>query len=112
MLLPVGRASPGRYASDGRVLADFRGGDLGDRDRVAAGEGAPCRVDHGLGRPLRRIGLRDTFAEGSRTAPYLFDKYGLSTQAVVDASWAALARRDPVPAAEIAVAEAGQYSPV
>jgi transketolase len=56
--------------------------------------------------------LRDTFAEGSRTGPYLFDKYGLSTQAVLDAAWTALGRRDRVPAAEIAAAEAGQYSPV
>jgi transketolase len=73
---------------------------------------AEALAEAGLGRPLRRIGLRDTFAEGSRTGPYLFDKYGLSTQAVVDAAWTALARRDRVPAAEIAAAEAGQYSPV
>jgi len=73
---------------------------------------AEALAEAGLGRPLRRIGLRDTFAEGSRTAPYLFDKYGLSTQAVVDAAWTALGRRDRVPAAEIAAAEAGQYSPV
>ena len=73
---------------------------------------AEALAEAGLGRPLRRIGLRDTFAEGSRTGPYLFDKYGLSTQAVVDAAWSALARRDPVPVAEIAAAEVGQYSPV
>src|SRR5215475_13175353 len=73
---------------------------------------AEALAEAGLGRPLRRIGLRDTFAEGSRTGPYLFDKYGLSTQAVVDAAWTALARRGRVPAAEIAAAEAGQYSPV
>ena len=73
---------------------------------------AEALAEAGLGRPLRRIGLRDTFAEGSRTAPFLFDKYGLSTQAVVDAAWTALGRRDRVPAAEIAAAEDGQYSPV
>jgi len=73
---------------------------------------AEALAEAGLGRPLRRIGLRDTFAEGSRTAPFLFDKFGLSTQAVVDAAWTALGRRDRVPAAEIAAAEAGQYSPV
>jgi transketolase len=73
---------------------------------------AEALAEAGLGRPLRRIGLRDTFAEGSRTGPYLFDKYGLSTQAVVDTAWTALGRRDRVPAAEIAAAEAGQYSPV
>jgi transketolase len=73
---------------------------------------AEALAEAGLGRPLRRIGLRDTFAEGSRTAPFLFDTYGLSTQAIVDAAWTALGRRDRVPAAEIAAAEAGQYSPV
>jgi transketolase len=73
---------------------------------------AEALAEAGLGCPLRRIGLRDTFAEGSRTGPYLFNKYGLSTQAVVEAAWTALARRGPVPAAEIAAAEAGQYSPV
>jgi transketolase len=73
---------------------------------------AEALAEAGLGRPLRRIGLRDTFAEGSRTAPYLFDNYGLSTQAVADAAWTALGRRGRAPAAEIAAAEAGQYSPV
>ncbi len=73
---------------------------------------AEAIAEAGLGRPLRRIGLRDTFAEGSRTGPYLFGKYGLSTQAVADAAWTALGRRDRAPAAEIAPAEDGEYSPV
>ncbi len=33
---------------------------------------AEVLAEAGLGRPLRRVGLRDTFAEGARTAPYLF----------------------------------------
>ncbi len=73
---------------------------------------AEALAEAGLGRPLRRIGLRDTFAEGARTAPYLFGKYGLSTQAIVDAAWAALGNRDRAPAAGIAPAEEGEYSPV
>ena len=73
---------------------------------------AEVLAEAGLGRPLRRIGLRDTFAEGSRTGPYLFGKYGLSTQAVVDAAWTALGRRERGPVAEIAAAEEGEYSPV
>jgi transketolase len=73
---------------------------------------AEALAEAGVGRPLRRVGLRDTFAEGSLTAPYLFDKYGLSTQAVVDAAWTALGRPGRAPLAEIAVAEAGEYSPV
>ena len=73
---------------------------------------AEALAEAGLGRPLRRVGLRDTFAEGSRTGPYLFGKYGLSTQALVDAAWTALGRRERVPVAEIATAEEGEYSPV
>jgi transketolase len=73
---------------------------------------AEALAEAGLGRPLRRIGLRDTFAEGSLTAPYLFDKYGLSTQAIVEGAWAALGRRGAAPVAEIAPAEPGEYSPV
>ena len=49
-------------------------------------------AEAGLGRPLHRVGLRDTFAEGSLTAPYLFAKYGLSTQALIGTIWSALGR--------------------
>ena len=73
---------------------------------------AEVLAEAGLGRPLRRVGLRDTFAEGARTGPYLFGKYGLSTQALVDAAWAALGRRGLAPAAAAALAEEGEYSPV
>jgi transketolase len=73
---------------------------------------AEAIAEAGLGRPLRRIGLRDTFAEGSRTGPYLFARYGLSTQSVVDAAWTALGRPGQPPAAAAAPAEDGEYSPV
>ena len=73
---------------------------------------AEALAEAGLGRPLRRIGLRDTFAEGARSAPYLFGKYGLSTQAIVDAAWTALGNRAPAPAAGTTPAEDGEYSPV
>lgn len=73
---------------------------------------AEALAEAGLGRPLRRIGLRDTFAEGARTAPFLFDKYGLSTQAIIDAAWTALGNRDRPPAAGITPARDGEYSPV
>jgi transketolase len=69
-------------------------------------------AEAGLGRPLRRVGLRDTFAEGARSGPYLFTRYGLSTQSVVDAAWAALGRTGQVPAAEAAPATDGEYAPV
>ncbi|HUY45191.1 MAG TPA: transketolase C-terminal domain-containing protein [Streptosporangiaceae bacterium] len=73
---------------------------------------AEALAEAGAGRPLRRIGLPDTFAEGALTAPYLFDKYGLSTQSIVDAGWLALGRPGPAPAAGVTAAEAGEYSPV
>jgi transketolase len=73
---------------------------------------AETMAEAGLGRPLRRVGLRDTFAEGSRTAPYLFDKYGLSTRALIETIWSALGRPGPPPRAPAAAAESGEYSPV
>jgi len=73
---------------------------------------AEALAEAGLGRPLRRVGLRDTFAEGARTGPYLFGKYGLSIQAIVDAGWMALGRRDPAPVADSVPAVEGEYSPV
>jgi transketolase len=73
---------------------------------------AETMAEAGLGRPLRRVGLRDTFAEGSRTAPYLFDKYGLSTRALIETIWSALGRPGPPPGAPAAAAESGEYSPV
>jgi transketolase len=73
---------------------------------------AEVMAEAGLGRPLRRVGLRDTFAEGALTGPYLFGKYGLSTQALTETIWSALGRPGPVPRAPAVPAEAGEYSPV
>ena len=69
-------------------------------------------AEAGLGRPLRRIGLRDTFAEGSRDAPFLFEKYGLSTRTLIETIWSALDRTGPAPAAPHVAARSGEYSPV
>jgi transketolase len=69
-------------------------------------------AEAGLGRPLRRVGLRDTFAEGSCTAPYLFAEYGLSTQALIGIIWSTLGRPGPAPGAPPAAAEPGEYAPV
>ena len=66
----------------------------------------------GLGRPLRRIGLRDTFAEGARTAPYLFRKYRLGTQDIVDTAWELLRRQGQPPRVRAAEAAEGEYAPV
>ncbi len=73
---------------------------------------AEVMAEAGLGRRLHRIGLQDTFAEGSRTAPSLFQKYGLSTQHLVETAWDALGRSGPVPQAPSVATSAGEYSPV
>jgi transketolase len=69
-------------------------------------------AEAGIGRPLHRVGLRDTFAEGALTSPYLFDKYGLSTNTVIETIWRALGRSGPAPEAPALPAETGEYSPV
>jgi transketolase len=69
-------------------------------------------AEAGLGRPLRRVGLRDTFAEGASDAPFLFKKYGLSTGTLVETIWSALGRSGPAPLVPVAAADSGEYSPV
>ena len=69
-------------------------------------------AEAGLGRPLRRVGLRDTFAEGSLSGPYLFDKYGLSTRTLIETIWSTAGRPGPAPFAPAVSAESGEYSPV
>jgi transketolase len=66
----------------------------------------------GLGRTLRRVGLQDTFAEGSKSAPHLFRKYGLSTRDIVAAAWSALGRDEPLPDVPDVPVASGEYAPV
>lgn len=73
---------------------------------------AETMAEAGLGRMLKRIGLRDTFAEGSRTAPPLFQKYGMSTQHIIDAAWTALGKSGDGPRAPVVKAASGEYAPV
>ena len=73
---------------------------------------AEVLAEAGLGVRLRRIGLRDTFAEGSLDAAYLFERYGLSTAAIVETIWSALGRDGAPPTVPAAAADAGEYSPV
>lgn len=73
---------------------------------------AETMAEAGIGRRLHRIGLRDTFAEGSRTAPFLFERYGLSINALIETVWRALGKDGPPPAAPVVPAEDGEYSPV
>jgi transketolase len=97
------------------VAAGVRAVVAAENHTVVGGLGsavAEAIAEAGLGRRLRRVGVRDVFAEGAREADYLFGKYGLSTQSVIDAAWSALGRPGRGPAAPVARAEAGEYSPV
>jgi transketolase C-terminal domain/subunit len=73
---------------------------------------AETLAEAGLGRPLRRIGLADTFAEGARDALHLFTKYGLSTQHIVEGAWQVLHHPGPAPRVPPLHADAGEYAPV
>ena len=73
---------------------------------------AEVLAEAGLGRPLRRIGLQDTFAEGAKDAAYLFTKYGLTTQHIVDTAWSVLHRPGPTPRSPTLPADVGEYAPV
>ncbi len=97
------------------VTADARIVIAAENHSVIGGLGsaiAETIAEAGLGRPLRRVGLQDTFAEGALTAPYLFDKYGLSTQHLIDTAWSTLGQPGTPPSAPVSVAESGEYSPV
>jgi transketolase len=73
---------------------------------------AETMAEAGVGVPLRRIGLRDTFAEGARTATHLFRKYRLGTQDIVDTAWELLRREGLPPQVLAAEAAEGEYAPV
>lgn len=73
---------------------------------------AETLAEAGLGRPLRRVGLQDTFAEGAQTAEYLFTKYGLTTQHLINTAWSALHQPGTPPRAPTPTAAPGEYSPV
>jgi transketolase len=73
---------------------------------------AEVLAEAGSGRPLHRIGIADTFAEGAATAPYLFAKYGLSAQSIAGRAWAALGQPGDPPPVAVAAAADGEYAPV
>jgi transketolase len=73
---------------------------------------AETMAEAALAVPLRRIGLRDTFAEGARTASHLFRKYRLGTQDIVDTAWELLRREGQPPQVQAAEAAEGEYAPV
>jgi transketolase len=72
---------------------------------------AEVLAEAGLAVPLRRIGIADVFAEsGSRE--YLFHRYGLGTQNILDAAWRGLGLKEPVPTAPPVESVPGAYAPV
>jgi transketolase len=72
---------------------------------------AEALAEAGIAAPLRRVGIADTFAEaGSRE--FLFAKYGLSTQHIIETAWRALAINRPTPTAPVIEASPGAYAPV
>jgi transketolase len=72
---------------------------------------AEALAEAGIAAPLRRVGIADTFAEaGSRE--YLFAKYGLGTQNIVEAAWRGLAINRPAPIATVLETAPGAYAPV
>jgi transketolase C-terminal domain/subunit len=73
---------------------------------------AEVLAEAALPRPLHRLGLQDTYAEGAKTAQYLFRKYGLTIQHLIDAAWSALHQPGTPPRYQPLPAEEGEYAPV
>jgi transketolase len=72
---------------------------------------AEALAEAGVSCPLRRVGLEDVFAEsGSR--PYLFSKYGLGVQRIVDRAWEAASLPGTAPRVAEIETPTGSYSPV
>lgn len=72
---------------------------------------AEALAEAGVGARLSRVGIQDRFAEsGSR--PYLFSRYGLSVQAILEQAWTALGRDGAPPRADEITADEGTYAPV
>ncbi len=72
---------------------------------------AEALAEAGVACPLRRVGLEDVFAEsGSR--PYLFSKYGLGVQRIVDRAWEAASLPGTAPQVTEISTPVGSYSPV
>jgi transketolase len=69
------------------IAASRRGAITLENHSVIGGLGsivAECMAEAGVGKPLRRLGLRDTFAHGA-SRRYLMREYGLDAGAIIDA---------------------------
>ncbi len=96
------------------ACADARAVITAENHSVIGGLGsavAEALAEAGASPRLIRVGIPDRFAEsGSR--PYLFSRYGLSVQRIVEEAWRALERSDALPATAEIVADEGTYAPV
>jgi transketolase len=99
------------------ILAAARGRQLvitAENHTIIGGLGsavAEALAGAGLGVPQRRVGIADVFAEsGSRE--FLFARYGLGVQNIVDVTWHQLGRNAPVPVAPKMETHPGAYAPV
>ena len=97
------------------AAASSRGVITAENHSVIGGLGsavAEAMAEQGMGVPLRRVGVADTFAEsGSR--PYLFAKYGLSSAEILRHVWE-LAGRSGLPpqVSDVEKEEEGSFEPV
>jgi transketolase len=72
---------------------------------------AEALAEAGSAVPLRRVGIADVFGEsGSRE--FLFQRYGLSTQNILDVAWRGLGLGGPSPVAPVVESVPGAYAPV
>lgn len=72
---------------------------------------AEAMTDKGVGVPLIRLGLQDTFAEsGSRE--FLFEKYQLGVQKLIDSAWDKSGLKGEAPRAPLQQIISGKYAPV
>jgi transketolase len=73
---------------------------------------AEALAEAALPRPLHRLGLQDTYAEGAKTPSYLFTKYGLTVQHLIDAAWSALHQPGTPPRSTSPPTGEGDYAPI
>jgi transketolase len=108
VIKPLDHATVAGAASKSRLVV------TADNHNVIGGLGsavAEAMAEHAVGVPLRRMGVKDVFAEsGSRE--YLFHRYGLGTQAVLDEVWRGLGRGGAAPVAPPIASTPGAYAPV
>lgn len=73
---------------------------------------AETMAEAGLGVPLRRVGVQDTFATAGNR-PYLFREYGLSSRSLIDVIWDLTATRADKPEiTEVTIETPGVHEPV